>query len=149
MMTARSEHNDTGLTTKSRGLLPKGLDFRITQSVNACVYNEEGNSMAKSKAPMQLDYRTFDDKELTQVRQTAHAVGPAAKECRTSGKSYVVASFIKPAPAIYVFACDHPDARKPGIFIMYDLTRAGGLRSPAVRPASRFSSTPRAISSRH
>jgi len=73
----------------------------------------------------------------------------AAKECRTSGKSYVVASFIKPAPAIYVFACDHPDARKPGIFIMYDLTRAGGLRSPAVRPASRFSSTPRAISSRH
>jgi hypothetical protein len=32
----------------------------------ACVYNEEGNSMAKSKAPMQLDYRTFDDKELTQ-----------------------------------------------------------------------------------
>jgi len=77
------------------------------------------------------------------------AIAAAAKECRTSGKSYVVASFIKPAPAIYVFACDHPDARKPGIFIMYDLTRAGGLRSPAVRPASRFSSTPRAISSRH
>jgi len=99
MMTARSEHNDTGLTTKSRGLLPKGLDFRITQSVNACVYNEEGNSMAKSKAPMQLDYRTFDDKELTQVRQTAHAVGPAAKEmfamfARVKGSEPVVGDVI-------------------------------------------------------
>jgi hypothetical protein len=99
MMTARSEHNDTGLTTKSRGPLPKGLDFRITQSVNACVYNEEGNSMAKSKAPMQLDYRTFDDKELTQVRQTAHAVGPAAKEmfamfARVKGSEPVVGDVI-------------------------------------------------------
>lgn len=63
------------------------------------------------------------------------AAAVAAEESRKSGKSYVVAFVVKPAPAIYVFACDHPDARKPGISIMYELTRAGRLRPPATPPA--------------
>jgi hypothetical protein len=39
----------------------------------------------------------------------------AAKEARKSGKNFVVASTPLPAPAIYVFAHDHPDAAKPGM----------------------------------
>jgi hypothetical protein len=34
----------------------------------------------------------------------------AAEEARKRGKTYLVASAPPPSPAIYGFACDHPDA---------------------------------------
>ncbi|HKM69290.1 MAG TPA: hypothetical protein VJX94_04295 [Stellaceae bacterium] len=58
----------------------------------------------------------------------------AANEARKSGKTYVVASTPMPAPAVYVFACDHPDASKSGISIMYQLTPGGqSIRRSATR----------------
>ena len=49
----------------------------------------------------------------------------AANEARKSGKTYVVASTPKPSPAVFVFACDHPDVRNVGMSIMYELTPSG------------------------
>ena len=49
----------------------------------------------------------------------------AADEARKTGRTYVVASMPRPSPAVYVFACDHPDAANVGISIMYELTPDG------------------------
>jgi hypothetical protein len=58
----------------------------------------------------------------------------AATEARKSRKTYVVASTPAPAPAVYVFARNHPDAARPNINIMYELTPNGGcLRRNAIR----------------
>jgi hypothetical protein len=67
--------------------------------------------------------------KLIPVLRTAAA--RAAEESRESGKTTIVASAVKPAPTIYVFASDHPDARKPGISIWYELTPTGRLLPPA------------------
>ena len=49
----------------------------------------------------------------------------ADAEARKSGKTYLVASSPHPSPAVYVSACDHPDARNPGINIVVEQTPAG------------------------
>ena len=49
----------------------------------------------------------------------------AATEARRRGKTYIVASTLQPAPAVYVFACDHPDVAKVGIHVMFEFTPAG------------------------
>jgi hypothetical protein len=47
-----------------------------------------------------------------------------------------VSSSPDPSPTIYVFACDHPDARKASITIMVEQTPAGErIRRPACGPA--------------
>jgi hypothetical protein len=62
------------------------------------------------------------------------AADVAAEEARKSGKTYVVASSPQPSPAVYVFACDHPDACKAGINVMYQLTPNGAcIRRSATR----------------
>jgi hypothetical protein len=59
----------------------------------------------------------------------------ADAEARKTGKTYLVASTPQPALALYVFACDHPDARNPAINIMVERTPAGErIRWP--RPCS-------------
>ena len=50
----------------------------------------------------------------------------AATEARRRGKTYLVASAPELRPEVYVFACDHPDAGKAGINIMFEFTPAGG-----------------------
>jgi hypothetical protein len=49
----------------------------------------------------------------------------AATEARTRGKTYYVARAASGADAIYVFACDHPDARNAAINVMFEFTPAG------------------------
>ena len=52
----------------------------------------------------------------------------AANEARKSGKTYVVASTPQPSPAIYVFACDHPDPKDPaGEIVLYALSEQDPL----------------------
>lgn len=53
------------------------------------------------------------------------AVDIAAEEARKSGKTYIVASTPRPSPAVYVFACDHPDRSNVAINVMYELTPDG------------------------
>jgi hypothetical protein len=58
-------------------------------------------------------------------------------EARKTGKTYLVVSTPRP-PAVYVFACDHPDARNPAINIMIEPTQPGErIRRPAIRSATR------------
>jgi hypothetical protein len=62
----------------------------------------------------------------------------AATEARGRGKTYLVASASAPAPAVYVFACDHPDARMAGIDVMFELTPAGErIRRAGTRTVTR------------
>ncbi len=49
----------------------------------------------------------------------------ADAEARNSGKTYLVGSTPQPDPALYVFACDHPDARNAAITIMVDCPPTG------------------------
>ena len=49
----------------------------------------------------------------------------AATEARKRGKTYVVARAASGVDAIYVFACDHPDARDAGLNVMLEFTPAG------------------------
>ena len=61
----------------------------------------------------------------------------ADAEARKTGKTYLVASTQKP-PAVYVFACDHPDARDTTINVMFEFTPAGErICRPAIRTAAR------------
>jgi hypothetical protein len=46
----------------------------------------------------------------------------ADAEARRTGRTYFVASTALPSPAVYVFACDHPDARNAAITIMVEQT---------------------------
>ena len=62
----------------------------------------------------------------------------ADAKARQSGKTYLVASTPQPSPAVYVFACDHPDARNPGINIMFEQTPTGErFRHTGIRSATR------------
>jgi hypothetical protein len=62
----------------------------------------------------------------------------AATEARKTGKTYVVASTPQPSPAVYVLACDHPDAGNIGINIMYEFSPTGDcIRRPGARTVMR------------
>jgi hypothetical protein len=62
----------------------------------------------------------------------------AATEARRRGKTYVVARAATGSDAIYVFACDHPDARNAAINVMVEFTSAGKrIRHPGTRIAAR------------
>jgi hypothetical protein len=57
---------------------------------------------------------------------------------RRSGKTYVVARAACGVDAVYVFACDHPDASRAEINIMFEITPAGErIRRPGFRTATR------------
>src|SRR5260370_6038055 len=55
------------------------------------------------------------------------AADVAAQEARRSGKTYVVASTPLPAPAVYVFAVDHPDRSRAAVSLMCAFTPDGDL----------------------
>jgi hypothetical protein len=75
-----------------------------------------------------------DEPEDTLTAAIMIAGEVAAEEARRRGKTYVVASAPQPSPALYVFACDHPDAGKAGISVMYEFTPAGErIRRQATR----------------
>lgn len=59
----------------------------------------------------------------------------ATTEARRRGKTYLVASAPELGPEVYVFACDHPDAGKVGINVMFEFTPTGGriIHRPATR----------------
>jgi hypothetical protein len=62
----------------------------------------------------------------------------ADAEARKTGKTHLVASTPQPSPAVYVFACDHPDARNAAINIMFDQTPTGErIRRPSIRSGTR------------
>jgi hypothetical protein len=66
----------------------------------------------------------------------------AAEEARRRGKTYLVVSAPQPSAAVYVFACDHPDAAKVGINVMFEFTPAGEhIRRPATRHRSSMRSS--------
>ena len=61
----------------------------------------------------------------------------AAEEARKRGKTYLLASTPLPTAAVYVFACDHPDAKDASIEVMFEFTRrrAHPPRRPQRDPA--------------
>ena len=62
----------------------------------------------------------------------------AATEARIRGKTYYVARAASGAHAIYVFACDHPDAREASVNVMFEFTPSGNrIRRPGIRGAAR------------
>jgi hypothetical protein len=62
----------------------------------------------------------------------------AATEARRRGKTYLVARAASGADAVYVFACDHPDACNAAINVMFEFTPAGErIRRPGPRTAAR------------
>jgi hypothetical protein len=62
----------------------------------------------------------------------------AAEEARRRGKTYLVARAAGGADAVYVFACDHPDARNAAINVMFEFTPAGArIPRPGPRTAAR------------
>ena len=62
----------------------------------------------------------------------------AATEARKRGKTYCVASTPQPMAAVYIFACDHPDAADPAINVMFEFTPAGKrIRRPGVPVSTR------------
>jgi hypothetical protein len=85
-------------------------------------------------------YQHSDDEPLATLEAAIMVAGDvAAQEARNSGKIYVLARAACGADAIYVFACDHPDASSAGVNIMFEFTPAGErIRRPGVpRAASR------------
>jgi hypothetical protein len=66
-----------------------------------------------------------DEPHETLLAAIRVAAEVAADKARESGKNYVVASTPQPSPAVYMFACDHPDPSNVGISIMYELTPEG------------------------
>ena len=61
----------------------------------------------------------------------------AATEARKRGKTYFVASTPEPTAAVYVFACDHPDAGDRAINVMIEFTPDGKrIRRPAIHKAA-------------
>jgi hypothetical protein len=76
------------------------------------------------------------DEAITAMIHIAKVVADA--EARNSGKTYLVASIPQPMAAVYVFACNHPDARDAAINVMLEYTPAGKcIRRPAIRKAAR------------
>ena len=76
------------------------------------------------------------DATLTAVIMIACEV--AGAEARRRGKTYVVASTPRPDTAVYVFACDHPDARAVAFNLMFEFTPDGQrIRHPGYRTAVR------------
>jgi hypothetical protein len=47
-------------------------------------------------------------------------------KARKGGKTFVVTSTLLPAPAVYIFAHDHPNASKPGMNVMFEFSPTGG-----------------------
>lgn len=69
---------------------------------------------------------------------TRIAADVAREEARRRGKTYCVASTPQPTSAIYVFACDHPDAADPAINVMFEFTPAGKrIRRPGLPVSTR------------
>lgn len=76
--------------------------------------------------------------EVTLTTAIMVAGDVAATEARERGKTYCVARAAAKPDAIYVFACDHPDARDASINVMFEFTPAGErIPRPAVRTAAR------------
>jgi hypothetical protein len=98
------------------------------------------NCIAEGDTPLGYwwRYRHPKDEPGTEI-ETAICVAfkIADAEAPKTGKTYLVASTQKP-PALYVFACDHPDVRNAAITIMVEQTPAGErIRRPATRTAAR------------
>ena len=76
--------------------------------------------------------------EVTLTTAIMVAGDVAATEARVRGKTYCVARAATRPDAIYVFACDHPDARDASINVMFEFTPKGDrIRRPATRTAAR------------
>lgn len=84
-------------------------------------------------------YQHSDDEARdTLLAAIAVACEVAATEARKSGKTYVVARAACGVDAIYVFACDHPDASSADVNIVFEFTPAGErIRRPGIRTATR------------
>jgi hypothetical protein len=64
------------------------------------------------------------------------AAAVAAEQARKSGKTYVVAMGLNPSPAVYAFACDHPDTANPDMDIMFGFFPDGRRFERDDRPRS-------------
>ena len=84
-------------------------------------------------------YSHSDDEPADTLTAAIMVAGDvAAMEARRRGKTYLVARAACGADAIYVFACDHPDARNAAINVMFEFTPAGErIRRPGTRTAPR------------
>jgi hypothetical protein len=73
-------------------------------------------------------YRHSPDESLGTLEMAIRLAGEvAATEARKRGKTYIVASTSWPVLAVYVVACDHPDAAKAGFHVMFEFTPSGEL----------------------
>ena len=84
-------------------------------------------------------YRHSDNEPQETLEAAIMIAGDvAAMEARKRGKTYYVARAASGADAIYVFACEHPDAREASVNVMFEFTPAGTrIRRPGTRTASR------------
>jgi hypothetical protein len=78
---------------------------------------------------------SHDEPQVTLEAAIMVAGEYAAREARKSGKTFVVASTKLPAPAVYVFAHDHPDAGKHDMNVMFEFSPSGKRirRAPPAR----------------
>jgi hypothetical protein len=80
-------------------------------------------------------YTHFQDEPDDTLKAAAMiAVNVARDKARKDGRTYLVASTPLTAAAVYVFACDHPDAHDAAINVMCEFTPAGErIRRPGIR----------------
>jgi hypothetical protein len=71
-----------------------------------------------------------DEPDATYVAATRVAVTVAKDEARRSGKTFLVTHTRGPssAPNVYVFAHDHPDARRRDLHPLYEAAPNGSCR---------------------
>jgi hypothetical protein len=63
--------------------------------------------------------------ENTFMAATAIAASVAADQAQKHGKTYFVSISDEPSRAVYIFACDHPDARNPTIHTALEIMPTG------------------------
>jgi hypothetical protein len=100
----------------------------------------KNNCITERQTPYGYWWRYLHSKgepEDTLTAATALASSVAADHARKTGQRYLVAVSVEPR-AVYIFACDHPDARNPGIHAALEITPTGErIRRPRLRTSTR------------
>jgi hypothetical protein len=121
----------------------KAVMKRLLEDMEAAIHDSADVARCITEADTEFGYwwryqaaPHHPDEAITAMIHIAKTVADA--EAHHAGKTYLVGSSPLPEPALYVFACDHPDARNAAINIMYDCPPNGRpARRPGIRSAAR------------
>jgi hypothetical protein len=104
-------------------------------------HNNEAGCISERETPHGYwwRYRHADNEPEDTLLAAIRIAGEvAATEARKRGKTYYVARAASGEDAVYVFACDHPDASEAAVNVMFEFTPAGErIRRPGIRGAAR------------